>query len=297
MAAEFVAEASRALDGTESGLVNPQVARLGLVVRALAGILGVEPSITLDRAKKDLALQARIFGEEEADAFGIQFFEKTERALERFERSPASALSEGELEGVLTALERLPLVGSDLARAVRPGVGEAALKAILGPERAWIHRKLEAITDEAKLRRLILRLLQASIPRYAQIRHGPIEYGKDVVVLVDYDGKRILRMYQAKAGDITVPVWRTAAHELEEMFLVPLSELQIGSEVDVREGVLVCNGHANNHVEPIIGPWIDEQARAYGRLFRFMHLDDIVNWIVKERLIGEFRAIAAELGL
>jgi hypothetical protein len=180
---------------------------------------------------------------------------------------------------------------------VRPGVGEAALKAILGPERAWIHRKLEAIIDEAKLRRLILRLLQASIPLYAQIRHGPIEYGKDVVVLVDYDGKRILRMYQAKAGHITVPVWRTAAHELEEMFLVPLSELQIGSEVDVREGVLVCNGHANNHVEPIIGPWIDEQARAYGRLFRFMHLDDVVNWIVKERLIGEFRAIAAELGL
>ena len=40
-----------------------------------------------------------------------------------------------------------------------------------------------------------------------------------------------------------------------------------------------------------------EQARAYGRLFRFMHLDDVVNWIVKERLIGEFRAIAAELGL
>jgi len=160
-----------------------------------------------------------------------------------------------------------------------------------------LHRTLEAIHDEVQLRRVLLRLIQASVPAYAQIRHGPIEYGKDIAVVVEKDSKRILRLYQAKVGDITVPVWRNATHELEEMFLVPLASVQVEEPVAEREGILVCNGHANVYVEPIIGPWIEEQARAYGRRFTFMHLDDLVNWIVKDRLVNEFRAVATELGL
>jgi hypothetical protein len=296
-ATEFVAEASLALKGTESGLVNPQVVRLAIVVRALAGIVGVEPALALDRAKKELAGNARIFGEEEGDPIGIQFFEKAERMLERFEREPDSALADGEFESVLAVLEKFPLIGPDLAQAVRPGIAKAALEAVLGAERAWIHRKLEAITKESRLRRLLLRLLQASLPTYAQIRHGPIEYGKDVVVVFEQDGKRILRMYQVKAGDISTSVWRIASHEIEEMFLVRLSDFQIGLNVDAREGILLCNGHANSNVEPIIYGWIKEQERVYGRTVHFMHLDKVVKWIVDERLIGEFRASVRELDL
>src|SRR5207249_6362503 len=64
---------------------------------------------------------------------------------------------------------------------------------------------------------------------YAQIRHGPIEYGKDIAVVVEKDSKRILRLYQAKVGDITVPVWRNATHELEEMFLVDRKSTRLNS--------------------------------------------------------------------
>jgi len=293
----LVANASSALEGTESGLVNPQVSRLRVFVRALAGLLGVEPSLRLDQAKRELKMQGHIFGTEVSDVLGLEFLQITEQALERFHSDPARALAEGDLESVLRALEKLPLLGSDLARAVRPALGDAALRAILGPHNTWIHRALESIKDEGILRKVILRLLQADKPLYAQIRHGPIEYGKDVAVVLDLEGRRVLRMYQAKTEDITVPVWRTAQHELEEMYLVPLDELQINGKIDSREGILLCNGHANTHVEPLIGPWIKEQARAYGRVFKFMHLDDLVNWITGRGLVNEFKAVASEFDL
>ncbi len=296
-APELVAAASAALTGTESGLVDSQVSRLRVTIRAIAGVLGVTPSSSPAEARRELALQARIFGQEEGDDLGMQFFSVAEATLDRFQRDPARALADGDLQLMLTALERLPVVGPELTNAIRPAVGEAALRALHGPVRTWLHRTLEAIHDEGQLRRVLLRLIQASVPAYAQIRHGPIEYGKDIAVVVEKDSKRILRLYQAKVGDITVPVWRNATHELEEMFLVPLASVQVEEPVAEREGILVCNGHANVYVEPIIGPWIEEQARAYGRRFTFMHLDDLVNWIVKDRLVNEFRAVATELGL
>jgi hypothetical protein len=35
--------------------------------------------------------------------------------------------------------------------------------------------------------------------------------------------------------------------------------------------------------------WFKEQERAHGRKIEFMHLDAVVNWIVRERLINEFK--------
>ncbi len=296
-APDLVAAASDTLAGTESGLVDSQVSRLRVTIRAIAGVLGVSPSLSPEEARKELAFQARIFGQEEGDDLGMQFFSVAETTLNRFERDPARALADGDLQLMLAALERLPVVGSELTNAIRPAIGEAVLRTIQGPMRTWVHRALEAIHDEAQLRRVLLRLIQASVPIYAQIRHGPIEYGKDIAVVFEKDSTRTLRLYQVKVGDLTLPVWRNATHELEEMFLVPLASIQVQEPVDEREGILVCNGHANPYVEPIIGPWIEEQARAHGRRFKFMHLDDLVNWIVKDRLVNEFRVVATELGL
>jgi hypothetical protein len=148
------------------------------------------------------------------------------------------------------------------------------------------------------LQKVILRLLQASLPAYAQILHGPLEYGKDVVVLSEEGERPVLRMYQVKIGDMKTPVWRTARQELEEMFLVPLSEFVVGRWPEVvRRGILVCNGHALSNVVPSMEGWFLEQKRAHGREFEFMHLDDIVKWIVRDRLVNEFRAALAEIGV
>src|SRR6266516_1630333 len=138
-----------------------------------------------------------------------------------------------------------------------------------------MYRTIEGIRDETVLQKLLLRLMQAQLPLYAQRRHGPIEYGKDIVGLVEVDGEHVLQMYQAKSGDITKSNWAKARDELEEMFQVDMSSVQLPVEPDRREGVLVFNGHINPYVEPVVEGWIKEQKDDHHRLFTIMHLDSI----------------------
>ena len=133
---------------------------------------------------------------------------------------------------------------------------------IEGPSRLWIHRTLESIKDERKLHRILLRLFQNSVPCYAQIRHGPIEYGKDIAVAAQDGGQLVLRMYQAKCGDIKKSDWNGIRPQLEEIFQVPLKSFQIPSEVHRGVGILIWNGHADPHVEPDVYTDIDRTVAA-----------------------------------
>jgi hypothetical protein len=142
-----------------------------------------------------------------------------------------------------------------------------------------------------------LRLFQNSIPRYAQIRHGPIEYGKDIAVAAQDGDKLVLRLYQAKCGDIKKGDWNEIRPQLEEIFQVPLDSFQIPSPVHRRVGILIWNGHSEAHVEPVMQAWRNDQWTAFQREFEFMHLDDIVTYIVDSRLVSAFREALAEEGI
>ena len=78
---------------------------------------------------------------------------------------------------------------------------------------------------------------------------------------------------------------------------MPLSAIQMPNDVDLREGILICNGHLNPYVEPVMEGWFQEQKQTHGRTIKFMSLDHLVQWIVNERLINDFRAALSELGL
>jgi len=289
-------EASELLEGTDSGFVHNQVWRFRVLVGALLQLLrgGV---VDVDRMRQELLGVKRLFGVSSDDPIIEQFVDSTARAFEALRANPEHALIGGELHMALETLGRIPLLGSDVTTAIGPAIGARALAEILGPHRTWIHRTLEAIGDEAQLRKIILRLAQAELPRYAQIRHGPLEYGKDVVAVLETGGHRLLRMWQVKVGDITMPKWRESRAELEEMYLVTLASLQIGFEVNDREGILVCNGHANPNVEPVMSGWFAEQEHDHHRVFSFVHLNGLVNWIVDHRLVNELRAALQELGI
>jgi hypothetical protein len=126
-------------------------------------------------------------------------------------------------------------------------------------------------------------LLQAELPLYAQVVHGPVEYGRDVVVLTrEPDGQLLLKMYQVKVGDITTPGFEQARRQLEDMFLVPTRDFQFGFDIEpTREGVLICNGHVAPIVEPVVQGWFHAELRDHGHPYSLIHLDGWVRWIVE----------------
>src|SRR5437660_3976787 len=184
-------------------------------------------SLSAESAQKEYMFAVRLSSETEQDRLAIDFISKAATALKGFESDPASEITSGELAASIDALSRIPLIGPDFANIVRPAIGQSAVQSLLGPIRTWMHRALESIQDEKKFRRVLLRLLQAGLPLYAQLRHGPIEYGKDLATLVEHNGTAILRLYQVKCDEIDKKKWRESEDELKEMFLVPLESFQL----------------------------------------------------------------------
>jgi len=166
-------------------------------------------------------------------------------------------------------------------------IKNANIENLLGPIKTWMHRTLGLIKEEADFRLIMLRLLQSNLPEYAQIRHGSLEYGKDISTSFEENGVQVLRHYQVKCGDITMGNWPQCKNQLEQMFYVEIGDLQIPNKPKKIIGVLVTNGHANTYVEPLIKAWIEEQRRVHGFLIEFMHLDMLIKWIIDNKLTNE----------
>jgi hypothetical protein len=297
-AAELLRDASAVLVGTESGWVNPQVSCFRVVVGALEKVFSADLDMAAAaQAREAIFSKARFSGFDENDRLAVEFLDTAAEAFNEIRLAPSAALVSGRLPAALEVLGRIPLIGSDVASAIRPGVGEHAHTQLLGQQRTWIYRTMESIKDEIVLQKLLLRLMQGQLPRYAQIRHGPIEYGKDIVALIQIDERHILEMYQVKAGNITRSSWPKAREELEEMFQVDISSVQLPAEPDDREGILIFNGHISAWVEPVVEGWLKEQRDDHHRSFRIMHLDEIVTWIVRGGLINELRQALDELDI
>jgi hypothetical protein len=296
-AIELLAAAKASLVGTDSGWVRAQVTCFRILVAGLYEILTGDPEVAAQRARAEFESWARIFGFNDEERTVADFLDAASAAFTEIGGSPDKAFVSGRLVDALRLLGRIPLIGDQVANAVQPAIGRRAHEHSLGPIRSWIYRALEGIRDEKVLQRLLLRLAQAALPGYAQIRHGPVEYGKDVVVLVEENQLHILRMYQAKVGDISKANWAEIEAQLEEMFLVPTIEAQLPTTPDDRIGILVLTGHLNPFIEPVVHAWVQEQQRAYGRRFEVMHIDDVVQWIASKNLWNEFREAALELGI
>jgi len=274
---ELLHQAQETLTGTESGWIHPQVTCFRILVKVLSQVLQGDGDGAASRAKTALVQSRRLFGSDEYDELIIDFLDHVRQAFYELRRDPASVVLSTGVGDALAALGRIPLVGPDVASAITPLVAQRTFAGFFDRDRSWMHRTIESIGDERTFQRLILRLMQGRLPLYAQIRQGPLEYGKDIAVLVEDNGIVVLQMYQVKVGNITVPVWRIARAELEEIFQVELPKVQLSVEPDRREGVLIFNGHLNPSVEGPVTGWLDEQRRDHGRSFFIMHLDLIVD--------------------
>jgi hypothetical protein len=290
----LIAEAVASLAGTEMWEAS-QVTRFRVLLRSLQDLLIDNIVPNADSAKSELNMHCAFFGEEPEDTVLLQFINAAAEALDEFRRAPSLAVTSGRLHVALELLRRSSVIDAAVTDAIAPEIGERALAQAWRPVQTWIHRTLGEITQEKQLRHIILRLAQASIPKYAQVLHGPLEYGKDIVVALNSVDGLLLRMYQAKCGDINTEKWNESSDELEKMFLVPLSDFQIGTPIDRREGILVTNGHATPYVQPVMEGWFAEQKRDHRRDVQFMHLDRLVEWVLKEGLVYELKAAFSEL--
>jgi hypothetical protein len=293
---ELIRTAAVELQRTESVWVDSNVSKFRILVQTLAQLLSEGPGLSPAEARAQFTRETQLLGQDPEDDVSLRFLGLVCEAFEGFRTDPAKEIVSGRIHAALEALTRIPLIGRDIASVVAPAIGARAFEVAGGPDRSWVHRTLEGIRKDSVLRRIILRLLQSapSPPAYAHIRHGPVEYGKDVVVLLEEGGQRVLRMYQAKCGEMKMPDWRIARRQLEEMFQVEMSTFQLPALPDTVEGILICNGHAHPIVEPAMAGWFAEQKRDHGRSFRFMHLDDLVQWIDSQRLYSAFRQVCTE---
>jgi hypothetical protein len=292
-AQKALAAAAEAWGESEVLYTNPDAMRLKQIASALSTIVTNPGSFDGEKVARDYRMAMRITGEQEEDTYALEFIKQAAEAFRGYANNPELETTHGRLSRALEALAKVPVIGPAGSEAIRPAVGESAHRLSLGHIRTWMHTSVGQIRIETHLQKLLLRLLQAGLPKYAQIRHGPIEYGKDLAVLVAEQGRNVLRLYQVKCGDINKKVWRDCQHELEEAFLVPLKSPQLPVLPDVVEVVLITNGHANPHVEPVIEGWLKEQ-KLQGRSVTFMHLDSIVDWVVESHLTSELRSVLEE---
>jgi hypothetical protein len=292
---QLISEAASTLRWEEVNWAEPTVRRFALLIGALASFLKAESPEKISEVRDNFSKEVKWSGTRPDDPLIDRFLTLATEAFDGFRVDPVGELRSGRLRRAMDILDRIPLFGPGFSAAVEPAV--TATQAF-GGVKTWMYDALERIKDEKELQRLLLRLFRASLPIYAQILHGPLEYGKDIVVLLEEDGRRTLKMYQVKAGDITTAVWKEASRELEKMFQVPLSSFQLSSEPEpLRRGFLIYNGHANPNVQPWMKGWLEEQRRDHSRSIQFLDIDYVVRWVVNDRLVTEFKEGLSDLGL
>lgn len=205
-----------------------------------------------------------------------------------------------QLQEVTVLLDRMPIFGENEKRAITDSLNQAVPTSLLGLRQGWEYTGFEAVCREEQLHRILLALFRAEarVPSFSQVRHGPIEYGKDIVVCRESNGRRVLSMYSVKRGEIKKGNWNAEVRpQLEEMFQVPLEALGLPASIDEQEGILVCNAHVSPYAEPIVRGWMQDQFMKFGRTYRIMHIDDLVNYVRDNQLGGALRNALRQEGL
>jgi hypothetical protein len=295
---DLIAEAAKILKLEDIHRTVPNVRRFALLVEALDRLLAPESGVSIQDVRERFLEDSRLAASDD-DELISDFLDTASRAFEGFVADPVNEIGNGQLHAAIDLLGRIRVFGKSESSAIGPALKQSALEIVRGIDRTWMHRNLTGIEDEGILRQLLLRLLQAELPAYAQVIHGPIEYGRDVIAVIrDRQGRLLLKMYQVKVGDIDSAAFDRIRYQLEKMFLVPVSDFQLGLSGELeRVGILICNGHAGPHVVPVMQGWFEAQRADHGWDVSFMHIDDWVNWIVERNLVSTFRRELMDLGV
>lgn len=204
------------------------------------------------------------------------------------------------LHQLLVVLDRIPDISDAEKRNIQSSLNVAVMNSLAGFENGWEYKLLGSITDERILHRVMLRVFrgEAETPYYSQIRHGPIEYGKDLVICRNINGKKVNYFYSFKVGELKKSQWnKDVRPQLEEIFQVKLDSPEYNDDVSATIGVLLWNDHLSPYVEPIVTGWLDEQRNTFNRHYDMMNIDSVVSYIRDNKLTGLLRNALRDEGI
>jgi len=277
------------------GWLVAEPVRYFAIIRGLIGMADSD-SEAIRSATEDLVLARHFTSQSPVD-----------HHIHEFLRSASATLAAGvsgewlrELAQLMLLLDRLPILSPSEKGALASALNVIIPDAVWGDRAGWEYDALASVDDERQLHRILLGLFraEAKTPIFADIRHGPIEYGKDLVVCRDEGGRRVLKMYSAKKGPVRKANWnREIRPQLEEIFQVEFSSTELPVPIDERVGVLVWNDHIHPYAQPIIDGWIRDQQEVFGRRYELMHIDALVAYVRANGLQGALRAGLRREGL
>lgn len=97
------------------------------------------------------------------DELAMDFLDLVTDAFSELRREPAAVVLSTGVRDALTALGRIPLVGTEVASAIGPVVGEHTFAGFFNENQSWMYRSIASIKDERVLQALVLRLLQGRL--------------------------------------------------------------------------------------------------------------------------------------
>jgi hypothetical protein len=297
-AADLLLQASEALPYSPGGTLPPEVSRLATLLLALSSVAARGTPSAARAVRHQYLVEARGGDDGGEDPTHKALVRLVADALEPLAADPVREMSGGRVLHAMQALRRLPhLPESDTSPPIKPAINLKAPDMHMGPICTGLHRAIAGVFDQVALERLLLRILQAWAPMHAQVVHGPVQRGRDVAVLFRIDGEHVLRQYRVRAGDAGIVGWPQVRSELEELFRVPIDDLQAPPGARVRKvGTLVLNGRVAGDVRSEVAAWAGHQRRAYRPEAEVIDLDDWVDWIVGARLVNDLKAALRELG-
>ncbi len=284
-------QASEEIQPDASGPVHVPARKFAILVHGLGSFLETKDESVLDQLLEKYQKEIKLWGEHsEDDEMLLRSLRLITEALEGFRYEPINEIQSSRLSSGLQMLETIPEWSpSQFIFHLGNKIGESALEISQGATYHDVASSLETISDERVLQGLILQLLQSEGPHHSKITHGPIEYGRDIVAIVDENSIPILHLYAVKAGDINAQKWREVKESIDQLFTVSINNPLVTQckPASVR-GFLAFNGHFNAHVDPIADGWLRQIREKQDWDIKVIDLEGLSRWVVSHRLVGVF---------
>lgn len=121
---ELLDQAVSALSDT--GWHSGEVSRFHVLTKVLSKLVSNPLSLNAEEARREYELEIRMSGESEEDRLALRFISEAADGFHGFVTDPRREMTRNRLDNALTALAKIPIMGPEIAEAVRPEIGEKA---------------------------------------------------------------------------------------------------------------------------------------------------------------------------